>query len=46
MVYYKYKSIKIMEIFMKKSKKILVTSLATATLGLIALSDTTGDFPF
>lgn len=31
---------------MKKSKKILVTSLATATLGLIALSDTTGDFPF
>ena len=35
-----------MEIFMKKSKKILVTSLATATLGLIALSDTTGDFPF
>ena len=31
---------------MKKSKKNLVTSLATATLGLIALSDTTGDFPF
>ena len=31
---------------MKKSKKILVTSLATATLGFIALSDTTGDFPF
>ena len=35
-----------MEIFMKKSKKILVTSLATATLGLISFADTTGDFPF
>ena len=31
---------------MKKSKKILVTSLATATLGLISLTDTTGAFPF
>ena len=31
---------------MKKSKKILVTSLATATLGLIAFADTTGAFPF
>ena len=31
---------------MKKSKKILVTSLATATLGLISFADTTGDFPF
>ena len=31
---------------MKKSKKILVTSLATATLGLISFSDTTGDFLF
>ena len=35
-----------MEIFMKKSKKILVTSLATATLGLISFADTTGAFPF
>ena len=35
-----------MEIFMKKSKKILVTSLATATLGLISFADTTGSFPF
>ena len=31
---------------MKKSKKFLVTSLATATLGLISFADTTGDFPF
>ena len=31
---------------MKKSKKILVTSLATATLGLISFADTTGSFPF
>ena len=31
---------------MKKSKKILVTSLATATLGLISFADTTGAFPF
>ena len=46
MVYYSYKSLKTMEIFMKKSKKILVTSLATATLGLISFADTTGDFPF
>ena len=45
MVYYRYKSLKIMEIFMKKSKKFLVTSLATATLGLISFADTTGDFP-
>ena len=35
-----------MEIFMKKSKKVLVTSLATATLGLISFADTTGAFPF
>ena len=35
-----------MEIFMKKSKKILVTSLATATLGLISFADTTEAFPF
>ena len=46
MVYYSYKSLKTMEIFMKKSKKILVTSLATATLGLISFADTTGSFPF
>ena len=46
MVYYSYKSLKTMEIFMKKSKKILVTSLATATLGLISFADTTGAFPF
>ena len=46
MVYYSYKSLKTMEIFMKKSKKILVTSLATATLGLISFADTTGFFPF
>ena len=46
MVYYRYKSLKTMEIFMKKSKKILVTSLATATLGLISFADTTGSFPF
>ena len=31
---------------MKKSKKILVTSLATATLGLISFADTTEAFPF
>ena len=31
---------------MKKSKKVLVTSLATATLGLISFADTTGAFPF
>ena len=31
---------------MKKSKKILVTSLATATLGLISFADTIGSFPF
>ena len=31
---------------MKKSKRILVTSLATATLGLISFADTTGAFPF
>ena len=31
---------------MRKSKKILVTSLATATLGLISFADTTGEFPF
>ena len=30
---------------MKKSKKILVTSLATATLGLISFADTTEAFP-
>ena len=31
---------------MKKLKKILVTSLATATLGLISFADTTEAFPF
>ena len=31
---------------MKKSKKILVTSLATATLGLISFADTTEALPF
>ena len=31
---------------MKKSKKFLVTSLATATLGLISFADTTEAFPF